>query len=290
VQAFGGAAGLVVARAVVRDLFSGRELARFFSLLMLVMGSAPIIAPLLGGQLIRFTSWRGVFVVLAAIGVVLLLASAFGLPETLSPAKRKRGSLRSTMWTYRTLMRNGRFIGTVLAGSLGFGAMFAYISGSSFVLQEIYGLSAQQFSFAFGTNAVGIILCGQLNGRILINKFRERTVLVAGLGVCLLAALVVLLGVLAGLGLAVVLPGLFMLAASDGIIMPNSTALALADHPSAAGSASALLGATQFVIGGMVAPLVGVGGSDTAVPMALVITILPIAALAVFLAGTRSIP
>lgn len=281
-QALGGAAGIVIARAVVRDLFSGRELARFFSLLMLVVGVAPIVAPLLGGQLIRFTSWRGVFVVLTLVGLVLLVATATGLPETLPAQRRVPGSLNATMRTYVRLAGDRQFLGTVLAGALGFGAMFAYISGSSFALQNVYGLSAQQFSVAFGVNALGIVLFSQLNGRVLLERFAAGTVLTAGLGTALVAGLVALLGVLAGLGLPVVLPALFLLVSSIGVILPNATALAMGEHPQAAGSASALLGAVQFVTGGVVAPLVGVGGAGTALPMVLLMAVLPVAALVVF--------
>jgi MFS transporter, DHA1 family, multidrug resistance protein len=281
-QALGGAAGIVIARAVVRDLFSGRELARFFSVLMLVIGVAPIVAPLLGGQLIRFTSWRGVFVVLTLVGLVLLIASATGLPETLPVQRRVPGSLVATMRTYTRLVGDRQFLGTVLAGSLGFGAMFAYISGSSFALQNVYGLSAQQFSLAFGVNALGIVLLSQLNGRVLLERFTAGTVLTAGLGIGLAAGLVALLGVLTGLGLPVVLPALFLLVSSIGIIAPNATALAMGEHPQAAGSASALLGAVQFGIGGAVAPLAGIGGAGTAVPMVVLMAILPIVALVAF--------
>jgi DHA1 family bicyclomycin/chloramphenicol resistance-like MFS transporter len=289
-QALGGAAGIVIARAVVRDLFSGRELGRFFSLLMLVIGVAPIVAPLLGGQLIRFTSWRGVFVVLTLVGAMLLIATALGLPETLPEQRRASSSLIATMRTYARLIGDRPFLGTVLAGALGFGALFAYISGSSFVLQNVYGLSAQQFSVAFGANALGIVLLSQLNGRVLLERFAARTLVTAGLVSAFAAGLVASLGVLTGIGLPMVLPALFLLVSSIGVIAPNATALALGAHPQAAGSASALLGAAQFAVGGIVAPLVGVGGPATAVPMVVLMAVLPVGALVVFRAGTVLTP
>lgn len=279
VQAIGGAAGIVIARAVVRDLFSGREMARFFSLLMLVIGVAPIVAPLLGGQLIRVTSWRGIFVVLTVVGLILLIATATGLPETLPSGKRVPGSLNATLGTYARLLGDRRFVGTVLAGALGFGAMFAYISGSPFVLQDVYGLSPQWFSVAFGVNALGIVLLSQLNGAVLLERFSPRALLRVGLLIGLLAGLVAVLGVVANLGLPVVLPALFLLVSSVGVIMPNATTLAMSGHPKSAGSASAVLGAAQFVVGGAVAPLVGVAGAATAVPMVLLMAALPLAAL-----------
>lgn len=286
-QALGGAAGLVISRAVVRDVYSGTALARFFSLLMLVNGVAPVLAPLIGGQLVRFTSWRGVFVVLTVVGALLLAAAAFGLPETRPPETRTPGSLRATMRTYRGLLADRVFVGHVLAGGLGFAAMFAYISGSSFVLQDVYGLSAQYFSLVFAANAVGIVVVGQINGR-LVSRFPPRTLLFVGLSVTLTAACGLLAAVLVGAGLAAILPTLFLVVASVGMVLPNATALALADYPETAGSASALFGVGQFVIGGISAPLVGLGGSGSALPMTIVITVMAFAALAALLGLTRT--
>lgn len=277
-QALGGAAGLVIARAVVRDLYSGAALARFFSLLILVMGVAPIVAPIIGGQLVRVSSWRGVFVVLTAIGVVLLAAVAVGLPETLPAERRTPGRIAATMRTYRRLLADRRFLGYVLAGAFGFAAMFAYISGSSFVFQDVYGLSPQQFSLVFASNALGLVLVSQLNGW-LVGRFEPKRLLAVGLGITTVGGFGVLAAVLADLGLAALLPALFTLVASIGMVLPNATALTLADHPDTAGSASALFGVFQFIAGGTAAPLVGLGGSGTAMPMAIMVAALPVAAV-----------
>src|SRR5947209_9697790 len=166
VQGCAGAAGIVIARAIVRDLHSGEALARFFSLLMLVNGLAPILAPLFGGLLLRFTSWRGVFIALTVIGALLLLAAATGLGETLPPERRQIGGVRATIMTFRQLLASRSFVGYALSCGLAFAAMFAYISGPPFVLQHIYGLSPQLFSVMFGVNALGLMIVGQVNGRL----------------------------------------------------------------------------------------------------------------------------
>src|SRR5437763_10722880 len=179
VQGCAGAAGIVIARAIVRDLYSGVAAARFFSLLMLVNGLAPILAPIFGGLLLRFTSWRGVFIVLAIIGTLLLLAAATGLGETLPPERRQSGGVLATITTFRQLLANRSFMGYALSCGLAFAAMFAYIAGSPFVLQEIYGLSPQLFSVIFGTNALGLETASQLNGR-LVGRWPPVRLLVAG--------------------------------------------------------------------------------------------------------------
>jgi DHA1 family bicyclomycin/chloramphenicol resistance-like MFS transporter len=287
VQGLAGAAGIVISRAAVRDLYSGVEAARFFSILMLVNGLAPILAPVIGGQLLKVTSWRGVFVTLAAIGVVLLAGAFAGLPETLPPERRRTDGLRATLGTMRALCRDKVFVGFALTCGLSFAAMFCYIAGSPFVLEDIYGLSPQLFSAVFAANACGIVAASQIN-HWLLARFTPGALLAtallaaAGAGVVLLT--LVLIG---GLGVWAVLVPLFVVVSSVGIVTPNSTALALTDHPDTAGSASALLGMLQFVIGAGVAPLVGVAGKDTAVPMAVMIAVLSVGALVAMGALTR---
>ncbi|MGH3491651.1 MAG: Bcr/CflA family multidrug efflux MFS transporter [Sciscionella sp.] len=287
-QAFGGAAGLVIARAVVRDLYSGRALARFFSALMLVNGVAPVAAPIFGGQLLRFTSWRGVFITLTVIGVALLIACLLALPETLPPQRRAPGKLRAVCQTYRRLLADREFLGYVLAGGFAFAAMFAYISGSSFVLQNRFGLSPQLFSVVFGVNSVGIVALGQLNG-LLLRHFEPRKLLAWGLSIALCAALALLAAGVLALSLFALLIPLFFVVSSIGLIAPNTTALALAEYPRSAGAASALLGVGQFLIGGLAAPLVGIGNGASAVPMVLVIAASSTTAMLLFLALRPSV-
>jgi len=276
-QGFAGAAGIVIARAVVRDRYEGDAMARFYALLLIVNGAAPILAPVLGAQLLRFTTWRGVFAVLAGIGLVLLAATAAGLPESLPPERRRAGGLRATLRDGRQLLADREFCAYALASGLAFGAMFAYISGSPFVLQAKFGISPQLFSVIFAVNGIGIIVTGQvsrwLTGRVLLP-----TLLRAGLTGSAAGGVALLIAALTGLGLPVILPGLFVVVASTGLVLPNAVALGLERHAHDAGSASGVMGLAQFAIGAAAAPLVGVAGSHTDLPMALVICVLGVAA------------
>lgn len=277
VQGFAGAAGIVIARAIVRDLYDGDELARFYALLLMVNGAAPILAPIAGAQLLHFTTWRGVFAVLALIGAALLGAAAAGLPETLPPGRRRRGGGRAILRDGRRLVTDREFCGYALASGLAFGAMFAYISGSPFVLQAMFGISPQLFSVIFAINGLGIIAAGQV-ARRLIGRVPPRALLTAGLTGSAAGGAALLIAAVAGAGLPAILPALFVVVASVGFILPNATALALANHARDAGSASAVLGLAQFAIGAAAAPLVGIAGPHTDLPMAIVICVLGISA------------
>ncbi|HLB77556.1 MAG TPA: Bcr/CflA family multidrug efflux MFS transporter [Candidatus Dormibacteraeota bacterium] len=270
-QGLAGAAGIVIARAIVRDLYTGSAAARYFSRLILIFGIAPILAPVLGAQMMRFTSWHGIFLALAVVTALLWLGAARALPETLPVERRRSGSLGDTVQTFRRLAADTRFLGYAVSGGLGFGAMFAYIAGSPFVLQGIYHVSPQTFSLIFGLNAVGFVITSQINGSLVgrIPPARLLTVGVTVTGVAGLALLAVIL--IGGLGLAAVLPPLFVLVSSIGFVVPNAVALALSRHPEAAGTGSALVGVIQSGIGAAGAPLVGIAGITTALPMAVVI-------------------
>ncbi|MEV7041097.1 multidrug effflux MFS transporter [Amycolatopsis sp. NPDC051061] len=284
VQSLGAAAGIVIARATVRDLFSGTAMTKFFSTLMLVSGLAPILAPLIGGQLLNWTSWRGVFVVLTAFGALLLAVVVFFFPEPSS--SRSPARLGQVMRTYGRLALDRSFAGYALASGLLFASMFAYISGSSFALQGVYGLSPQAYSVVFGVNGVGIVLAGQLNGR-LVGRVSERALLRSGLLLGVFGGAFVLLSAWARLPLPVLLVALFLLVSSIGLVMPNASSLALASHARSAGAASALLGVLQFVVGAVATPLVGLGGPGTAVPMAATMAGFASLALIAFLVLTR---
>jgi DHA1 family bicyclomycin/chloramphenicol resistance-like MFS transporter len=235
-QGVAGAAGIVIARAIVRDMHSGVAAARFFSLLMLVNGLAPILAPVIGGQVLRVTTWRGVFVLLAAIGAALVVTAALGLRETLAPEDRRPGGVAETLRTFGRLLLDRVFLGHALACGLAFGAMFAYISGSPFVLHDIYGASPQLFSAMFAMNALGIVGASQVN-RALLRCFDPRSILRAALLAQASAGVALLAVVLAGTGVWGIVPLLFVVVASLGLVLPNATALALAGHPRVAGSA-----------------------------------------------------
>ena len=281
-QGLAGAAGLVIARAVARDLYSGRDLLIFFSRLILISGLAPVIAPVLGGQLNRVTDWRGIFGVLAAFGLVLLLAGWFGVPETLPPERRRAGGLRATLVGFAELLRDRLFVGSALSSGLAGASMFAYIAGATFVLQQLYGLSPQGFSLVFGINSLGIMAMSWVGGR-LATRWAPVAVLGLGLGLNLLGALGVATATLSGAGLPPLIGSLFVMVSAVGMIFPTATTLALADYPHQAGSASSLLGLGQYVVGAIAAPLVGIAGEQTAVPLGVVALSASLLAMAVFL-------
>lgn len=287
VQGFAGAAGIVIALAIARDLYSGSALARCISLLMTVNFLAPIVAPMLGGQLLTFTSWRGVFVTLALLGLVALLTSTFGLSETLETSRRQSGGIVSTWRTFRDLLANQRFVGYALSSSFAFAAAQVYISVSPFILEKVYGLSPQIFGLLFGVNALGLASMSQLSSR-LVGRVSPRKLLTGGIGTLALAGMALLGVVITGIGLVGVLPLLFVFVASLGFIAPNATALALGTtNPQTAGSASGLLGMSQFSIGAVMAPLIGLGGATSALPMAGAIAAFGLATLVTFFALCR---
>ncbi|MBX9393002.1 multidrug effflux MFS transporter [Streptomyces sp. TRM72054] len=290
VQGLAGAAGIVIARAVVRDLYDGMAMARFFSTLMLISGVAPIVAPLIGGQILRVTDWRGVFVLLTVLGVLLAGVVWFRLPETLPAKERHSGGVGEALGSMRRLLADLPFTGYMLAGGFAFAALFAYISASPFVVQEIYGASPQTFSLLFGLNSIGLVAAGQINGKVLVGRVRLDRVLAVGLGIVVLAATALLLmslGVFGEVGLAPVAAALFVLMSAMGITLPNTQALALMRVRHAAGSASALLGTSSFLIGAIASPLVGIAGEHTAVPMAVVQLAAALVATACFVGMCR---
>ncbi|WP_280725639.1 multidrug effflux MFS transporter [Kitasatospora sp. MAA4] len=272
VQGLSGAAGIVISRAVVRDLFDGLAAARFASTLMLVSGAAPLLAPVLGGQLLRFTSWRGVFMVLAGLGLVILLASAVLVRETLPAARRRRGGLPDTLRTFRGLLADRLFSGYLLSIAFGFGALFAFIAASPYVVQDLYHGSAQTYSLLFALVETGLVGMSQVTGRLLLGRFPSHRIQLAGvLMLTLSGAVLVLMATVWHAGLTGLTAGLFVMAGSLGVVTPPSSALALQRAPHAAGTASALLGTLQFLTGAIAPALVGLGGQDSALPMAAVI-------------------
>ena len=269
-QGLGAAAASVVALAVVRDLFSGLAAAKLFSRLMLVVGVAPILAPTIGGAVLNWTSWRGVFVVLTLTGITIMAGAALILPETLPPARRRGGGLVGTVRDYGRLFTDRTYVGLILVGGLAMAALFAYVSGSSFVFQDQYGLSEQQFAYVFAGGAVGLIGATQLNVRLL-RRWTPLQILAAALATGLVASTVLLVFAATRFGgLVGVLIPLWTVLTTVGLAMPNAPALALSRHGETAGTAAALLGAVQFSVGALAAPLVGMLGVG-AVAMAIVV-------------------
>ncbi|MDH6110656.1 DHA1 family bicyclomycin/chloramphenicol resistance-like MFS transporter [Kitasatospora sp. MAP12-15] len=288
VQGLSGAAGIVISRAVVRDLFDGLKAARFASTLMLVSGAAPLLAPVLGGQVLRFTSWRGVFVVLAGLGVLILLASAVLVRETLPPARRRRGGLPDTARTIRALLADRLFSGYVLTVAFGFGALFAFIAASPYVVQNLYHGSAQTYSLLFALVEAALVGMTQVTGRLLLGRFRSHRIQLTGvLLLTLSGGLLLAMATVWHTGLPGITAGLFLMAGSLGVITPPSSALALQRAPHAAGTASALLGTLQFLTGAIAPALVGLGGQDSALPMAAVILGTALLALGAFVLCCR---
>jgi DHA1 family bicyclomycin/chloramphenicol resistance-like MFS transporter len=265
-------------------------MARFFSTLMLISGIAPILAPLIGGQILRVTDWRGVFVVLTVVGAALAVLVRLRLPETLPPADRHRGGVGQALRTMRGLLTDLPFTGYMLVGGFAFAALFAYISASPFVVQEIYGASPQTFSLLFGLNSVGLLITGQINGKVLVGRVSLDKVLGTGLALIVLAATALLLmtaGAFGEVGLAPVAAALFVLMSAMGLTTPNAQSLALLRTRHAAGSASALLGTSSFLVGAVASPLVGIAGEHTAVPMAVVQLVGALVAAACFMGMCR---
>jgi DHA1 family bicyclomycin/chloramphenicol resistance-like MFS transporter len=270
-QALGGCAPIVVPRAVVRDYFDQRGSVRMLSLLMLVMGLAPILAPLIGGQLLVRFGWRAVFWLLATYAATWLTLVAILLPESLPPASRRRQSIAAIVGTYGRLLRDRAFMGYALSGALIFAGLLSYIVGSPFVFIELFDVAPERFGVYFGTNAIGIIIASQLN-RWLASRTDPRRIVRLLLGVALSSGLVLLFDASSGFGgFAGILVPLFFFISSHGFILPNTTALAMAPHREIAGSASALLGTLQFVLGSACGSLVGAFANGTAVPLAAVI-------------------
>ncbi|AQT84925.1 putative MFS-type transporter YdgK [Paenibacillus larvae subsp. larvae] len=282
IQGMAGSGGIVIARAMVRDMYSGTELTQFFSLLMLINGLAPILAPVAGGQLLQFTSWHGVFAVLGILGLVMVLAAFIGLQETLPREGRSKGGIKTTVGTFGRLLGDKVFMGYACTQGFVFAAMFSYISGSPFVLQDIYGASPQQFSLVFALNGLGLIIATQLTGR-LAPRFHESRLFISGILLSLIGALLLLAMILIGAPLFAVLIFLFIVVSSTGIVNTVGFSLAMQNQGKNAGSASAMLGLLPFVAGSVAAPLVGIAGNHTAVPMGIVIVCCGLGAISCYM-------
>lgn len=270
VQAFGSCAGMVIGRAMVRDLFPPQEIARMFSRLMLVIGVVPILAPLLGGYVLTVADWPAIFWVQAAFALLVLLMALRFLPETHAPNPAMRLNPWAVLQQYGEVLRERRFLGFSLASCLPMTAMFAYIAASPFVFIDLFGFSPQAYGIVFGANAFGFVAAAQLN-RWALAHFTMPDVLAAAGWFQLAAGAALVLAALTGIGGAfgLVVP-LFLVIAPLGLILPNAGALALTHHGARAGTASALVGIMQFGGGGIVSALIGLAQDGTALPLAAV--------------------
>ena len=266
-QGFAGASGIVIARAIARDVAEGVELTRFLSVLMLVNGLAPILAPVAGGQILVLGSWRIIFAVLAAIGVLLALWT-LKTRETL-PAEKRQASMVASFHAFPALLRDRYFFGHCLVQCFVFGAFFSYISGSSFVFQNIYGVSAQEYSLIFGGIGTGLFLAGLLPAR-LAGRVKDIVMLKASLLVPLVGSALLLVAFATGFApLALVIGLLFFTIVPLAVMGTASFSLALSRQGKNAGAASALIGFFSMVLGGLMMPFVGIAGDHTAIPMAV---------------------
>jgi len=282
VQSIGGCAGIVIARAVVRDRFDERESARVFSLLMLVMGLAPILAPLIGGQILVLFGWRAIFWTLAGFGLACLTAVVLVLGESLPSERRTAGGLSDALRVYARLLSDRAFMRFNLSGALAIAGMFAYIFGSPFVFMQIHGVRPDRYGWLFGLNALGLIGASQLN-RLALGRVAGAGILSRALYVTAAAGVALLIAAWTGAGgLPALLLPLFVYIASLGFVLPNVTAAALAPQGRNAGSASAMLGTVQFGAGAVVGMLLGALGDGTAVPMAALVAACGLSSLAVY--------
>ncbi len=270
-QALGGCAGMVIARAVVRDVTDERGAVRLMASLMMVMGVAPVIAPVIGGALLPVFGWRGIFVLLALYGAAMIALILLALPETLPVERRRRDGVTATLRLWAGLLRDRHFMGHALAGGFVIGGMFAYIMGSPFVFMQLNGVPPGQYGFYFGANAIGIIVTGQVASR-LAQKVEPARLLPVVLAIAAVSGVALALVAATGLfGFAGIVVALFCYVSMIGAVMPLTVALGMAPHGRMAGNASALMGTLQFGIGALVGLVLGALQDGSALPMAGII-------------------
>lgn len=270
-QGIGGSAGQVLSRAVARDLFSGPQLGRFLGILMSINGIFPIITPLLGGAVLSFTDWRGVFVILGAIGLILFLWTWWGLPETL-PADRRTATGFAAFTQMSELFKDRPFMGYMLSQGFVYGALYVYISGSAFAFETVFHFSPQVFSIIYAINGAGMIVATQFAARGL-NDQNGRKILGGSILTAAIASTLLLFGISqwpSGLLLA---GGLVIIISLVGAVNTTATTLALGNEAQHAGAASALLGLGMNAIGGLMSPVVGLFGTRSSLPMVALIMV-----------------
>ncbi|UJF31510.1 multidrug effflux MFS transporter [Paenibacillus hexagrammi] len=270
VQGFVASAGIVISRAIARDMFSGHELTKFFSMLLLVGNLGPLVAPVTGSGVLAVSSWVGVFVALSLLGIYLLAMTKWKLQETLPVERRSPSNFVQQLRNYGSLLRDRSFTGYMLAQGIMIAGVFAYVSGTPFIYQNIYGVSPTVFALLFGSNGISLIIGSQLVGRM-AHRVSEQTFLQLGLWIAAAASVTVLLvAYFHGPLYALVIPLVFFVA-SIGITSTAAFPLAMESQGHMAGSAAALMGVIPFLLGAVVSPLVGIAGEDTAVPLGVII-------------------
>lgn len=286
VQGVAGGVGIVIAQAAGRDVYSGGALIRFYGRLTVIGGFAAIVGPLLGGMLNTITDWRGLFVFLAVIGVGILVVTLIVFRETLPVDRRTTGGFAHTVRDFRTLLADRVILGSVLNQGFLYAALFAYLAGATYVLQDIYQLSPQGYALAFGLNSAGFMVFGYVAGRA-AERWSVSGTLTIGIAVAGLGAVGLLASGLTPMPLWVVIVSLFALASGVAISSPPATTLALVEYPHIAGTASSLLGMVRFGFGGVAAPLVGLAGATSILPLGLVTVTAVVLAGAAYLVLVR---
>jgi DHA1 family bicyclomycin/chloramphenicol resistance-like MFS transporter len=290
-QGFGAAAGAVVAMATVRDLFGGYPLVRMLSRLALVNGLAPIAAPVIGSQLLLLMPWRGLFFVLAGYGVLVVVAASLFIIETLPPARRVEPGHATLGQRYRVLFTDRVFVGVAIIGGMSFSGLFAYLSASPFLFQDVYGLDPQGYGLLFAANSIGIVAGVQISAR-LAKRIPPQWILSVSTVVLFAAAIAIIVLDLAGAGFfGTVIPLWFFITAC-GFGFPMVQALALANHGKEAGTAASVLGAMNFGLAGLLSPIVGLFGIANAVPMGAVMAATSLVSIASlwFIVQPRTVP
>ena len=276
-QGLTGSVGVVIAKAIARDFASGQELTKLFALLMMVNGLAPVLAPLIGGQLLLFTTWRVIFVILAVFSAILLAGSLL-FRESLPKEKRVIGGVGVAVKNYITLIKDKPFLGQTLIQLFAFGGFFAYISGSSFVYQNIFNLSAQEFSYLFGINSCGIVLASAISSRV-SNVITAKQLLTFSLWQLTIGSLLFLIAMIFEWSLIPVTTILFFTVCTVSLFGSASFSMAMTKYGKMAVSASAILGFASMFAAGIVSPLVGIGGDHTGVPMGITMLVCAVLSL-----------
>jgi len=287
VQGMTGAAGLVVAQAAGRDAYHGPALVRYYGRLTVLAGAGAIVAPVVGGQLAAIASWRAIFWLLAALGAVILVAVILALPETLHPGPRSRGAVRTASAGTARVLTHPTVLHMAAVAALSNGAVFAYLGGATFVLQDEYDLSAQSYSYAFAVNSAGYLVFGLAGARAATRQGDLRTI-VQGVSLATAGAAGVTVAGAMSADLSIVLACLFAILSGVAFATPSATAVALRPFPAAAGSVAAVLGVARYGAGGLAAPLVGIGGATSASSLGAVAAVALGAALVAVVSWTRS--
>ncbi|MGN7165384.1 multidrug effflux MFS transporter [Paenibacillus cellulositrophicus] len=292
IQGAAASAGLVISRAIVRDRFSGVEMTKFISLLTMISNVAPLISPTAGSIVVSYSSWVGVFIFLGGLGIALTGITTWWVKESLPIQQRVPSSFRTLIKNYNTLFRDRSFMGYALVNGILFAGVFAYVAGTPFIYQNIYGVSPQMFSILFALNGLAIIMGSQFV-KLLASRVPERRLFLIGIITAFISAAAILLVVLSHAPLSAIFISIFLFAFSIGIIGPVSFTLAMESQGHIAGSASAVLGTFQFALGALTSPLVGIAGENSALPFGVVIfstSLLSVTAYIVLIKGIKRLP